>query len=168
MADLTEEQAGIQRSMEREVHESLGKWINAYGPFSHFVTRTLGDDTDIGFTKPGIATARKCLVDLLRVSDATTLVGVLEWQVERRVPHVHALVNTAHDVDERWMNEWDYIRWGISRWLVYDANRGAAGYLGKYICKDMRGPDVEWYIWHKAEVDWQSATDRQLLEIGKL
>ena len=119
--------------------------MDGYESWEWFITRTLRDDLahDPGFTKPGLATARRCLAELLTVAQATAFVCVFEAQKERGVPHLHVLLTSQSCMNRRWMQLHDDERWGFSRWIRYEPRKGGGSYLGKYLSKEM----TELYIW---------------------
>jgi len=145
--NISEDMERNASALKNLANVSYGEWFRELGDWDWFVTRTLapGYVTD-GFTKPGVGTARKCLLDLLRVSDADKVLCVMEWQSERDVPHLHALVETGASIDNRYMNERDWIGWGMARWLKYDPGRGAGFYLAKYLTKALEHDKVELYF----------------------
>lgn len=119
------------------VKDAFGKWIEGLGSWNWFVTRTLSDRQATGrFTRPGLATARACLRELVEVSGARRFVCVFELQ-KRGVPHLHALLECDDAISGGRAEASDFRRWGIARWKVYSEGAGAARYLGKYLVKDI-------------------------------
>ncbi len=130
------------RRMKDDSGDAFGRWAEGLGPFQWFVTRTLGKPVDMGFTKVGLATARRCLRDLLIRTEATRCVAVFEMQEERGVPHLHALLGGCRGIDGGVEGRRDMELWGIARWKVFKREAGAPAYLGKYLAKDQ----VELYV----------------------
>ena len=168
MARLTDEQTGIEKTHRVRAREAYGEWFRTLGPFSHFVTRTFRDDVTEGFTKVGIATARKAVGDLMEISDAEAGVCVIEWQKERRVPHLHSLIRTVGSVDGEWMQVRDDRAFGFSRWLVVREDGKAPEYIGKYLVTDLyQGPEVEMYVWN-AQPSLRQGTLREFMEEARV
>jgi len=167
-----EERTRTASDIVRRAHDAWGEWIGDLGTYTHFVTRTFRDDVTMGFTKVGLATARKCVVDLLKIADPERMVCVVEWQKERRVPHLHAVLATPHDLDGRWMQDRDEERYGFSRWMLYrvpEDDGGADKYLGKYLVKEVRGPYAELYVYRMRHTAfYNAATDKAILELGRV
>ncbi len=130
------------RRMKAEAHESFGAWIERIGPWQWFVTRTHGNEVDMGFSKPGVGLSRRCLRDLIVRTEATRVVAVFEMQEDRGVPHLHALLGGCRAIDGGIEVTRDFRMWGIARWKVFKREAGAPAYLGKYLSKDV----VEMYI----------------------
>ncbi len=130
------------RRVTDEGAAAFGEWIEGRGPYQWFVTRTLGKPVDLGFTKQGLGTARRCLRDLLVRSAAGRFACVFEMQEERGVPHLHALLGGCRAIDGAIEVARDFELWGIARWKVFKREAGAPAYLGKYLGKDV----VELYI----------------------
>ncbi len=134
--------SGNLRAKHRgEYIDSLGEWFDSLGEWSWFTTRSLADRVDIGFTQPGVGTARHCLRDLIVRTAARRFICVFEMQ-KRGVPHLHALLETAQPIDGGVEQNRDFNKWGIARWKIYRRGKGAAYYLGKYLGKEM----IELYI----------------------
>ncbi len=130
------------RRMKDVSNEAFGDWVEGRGPWQWFVTRTLGTPVDMGCTKMGLGTARRCLRDLLIRSEAVRFVAVFEMQDERGVPHLHALLGGCRSIDGNVEGARDMSLWGIARWKAYKREAGAPAYLGKYLAKDV----VELYM----------------------
>lgn len=113
-----------------EVTKGYGAWFSSLGAWNWFVTRTLGRPVDMGYTQPGMATARACMRDLLLRSKASKAVIVFELQ-ERGVPHLHGLLECQRGVNGRVEERRDIELWGIARWKPYKVDGGAAAYVGK-------------------------------------
>lgn len=63
-------------------------------------------------------------------------VKVVEWQKERRVPHIHALaVGGLRDIDTGVIMKYAWENIGWNRIVRYDKDLGANFYLGKYLAK---------------------------------
>ncbi len=124
-----------------EYIDELGQWFDGLADWKWFITRTLGGETDMGFTQPGIGMARRCLRDLLVRTEATDIVAVFELQ-QRGVPHIHALVRNERATNGGLEQERDFNKYGIARWKAYRKGKGASYYLGKYLGKEM----IELYI----------------------
>lgn len=145
--------SGNLRSQHRgEYIDELGAWFDRLGNWQWFVTRTLADKVDMGFTQPGVGSARICLRDLLVRTQCTTFICVFEMQ-GRGVPHLHALLETPGPINGGVEQERDYNKFGLARWKIYRKGKGAAYYLGKYLGKEM----IELYIgsggpWSEADV----------------
>lgn len=144
LAEGQEEQWIYAKRMKDESDEAFGKWVEERGPWQWFVTRTLRNPPhmDMGFSKVGLGSARKCLRDLLERTEATRVVAVFEMQEERGVPHLHALLGGCRAVDGNVEVHRDFQLWGIARWKAFKRDAGAPAYLGKYLGKDV----VELYI----------------------
>ncbi len=140
------EQADTQwvyaKRMKDESNVAFGEWIESRGAYQWFVTRTHGKPVDMGFSKVGLGTARRCLRDLLLRTEATRFVAVFEMQEDRGVPHLHALLGGCRGIDGGVEVARDFQLWGIARWKVFKREAGAPAYLGKYLAKDV----VELYI----------------------
>lgn len=130
------------KRMKDEANDAFGGWLEERGPWQWFVTRTLRDNTDVGFSKAGAGTARSCLRDLLVRTRATRFACVFELQEDRGVPHLHALLGGCKGIDGAVEVARDFQLWGIARWKVFKREAGAPAYLGKYLVKDV----VELYI----------------------
>ncbi len=118
------------------VASAFGEWIEGLGDWQWFVTRTFRDKTSAGFSRIGVGTAKSSLRDLLIRTEATKYAGVIEWQEDRHVPHLHVLLAGCRGIDGRRAQESDYIKFGLARWKGYQREGGAAAYLGKYLTKD--------------------------------
>lgn len=122
---------------------AFAEWVSAMAEWNWFVTLTLADRiVNNGFTKPGYAMARHALRELVHRTRATHVVAVFEMQKERGVPHVHALIRTADAVIGSVAAEHFERHFGFSRWKVYKMGGGAAGYVGKYLSKEV----IELYV----------------------
>lgn len=130
------------KRMKDESNDAFGRWIEGRGPWQWFVTRTLGKPVDMGFTRQGLGTARRCLRDLLTRTQATRVACVFEMQEDRGVPHLHALLGGCKAIDGNVEVSRDFSLWGIARWKAFKREAGAPAYLGKYLAKDV----VELYI----------------------
>lgn len=128
-------------SYKGEYVDALGKWFEGLSDWNWFITRSLNNRVDEGFTEAGIGTARHCLRDLLLRTEAESFVCVFERQ-ERGVPHLHALLRAGRAISGRVEQERDFQLHGISRWKIYHKGKGAAYYVGKYLGKEM----IELYI----------------------
>jgi len=149
---LDEVQEGAVRLMQAEAVSAFGMWIEGLADWDYFVTRTFAPGyTTMGFTKPGIKSALKMVKDLQRITNANRMFAVMEWQEDREVPHVHALLE-CDGVDKRWMNDRDWSVFGMARWLDYNKLGGASAYVAKYIVKQHDVHDVEW--WFYEEETW--------------
>ena len=105
------------------------------------------DATGTNWTTPGVGHANKAWAEFRETSkgfvqkDRRQWVRVLEYQKNRKVPHVHALITAPVDglltaPGPLAMKEWAFKKSGIARVLPYDPTMGAAGYLGKYLLKE--------------------------------
>lgn len=130
------------KRMKDEANDAFGQWLEGRGPWQWFVTRTLGKPVDMGYTKAGLGTARRCLRDLLVRTGAHRFVCVFEMQEDRGVPHLHALLGGCRGIDGNVEVKRDFELWGIARWKAFKRDAGAPAYLGKYLSKDI----VELYI----------------------
>ncbi len=124
-----------------EVVDVFGKWVDGLCDWNWFVTRTLAGPLDMGFSQPGMGTARNCLRDLLVRTGCRRFVCVFELQ-QRGVPHLHALLETPGAINGGVEQARDFNKWGIARWKIYLRGAGASYYLGKYLGKDM----IELYV----------------------
>lgn len=130
------------KRMRNDSDNAFGEWLEGLGEWQWFVTRTMGMPVDMGFTKVGLATARRCLRDLLVRVQAKRFACVFEMQEERGVPHLHALLGGCRGVDGNIEVRRDAELWGYARWKAYKRGAGAPAYLGKYLGKDI----VEFYV----------------------
>lgn len=142
MATAHGEQWVHARRMKNDSDSAFGEWIEGRGPWQWFVTRTLGKPVDMGFSKAGLGSARRCLRDLLVRTEAVRVAAVFEMQEERGVPHLHALLGGCRGINGGIEVARDFELWGIARWKAFKRGAGAPAYLGKYLGKEV----VELYI----------------------
>jgi len=122
---------------------AFAEWVSAMAEWTWFVTLTLADRIVTGgFTKPGYGIARNALRELVNKTGATDFVAVFEMQKERGVPHVHALLKTPDAIIGSVAADHFDRAYGFSRWKVYKEGGGAAGYVGKYLAKEV----IELYV----------------------
>lgn len=130
-----------------ELKQEWGDFLAGLANWDWFVTLTLRNPDNPQFplwTKPGWGTAKKAWRDF--TSRARPALGRLQWvmmfelQKWRGVPHIHALV-AGSDCRRMEMVDWAWNRWGITRVLAYDPQRGARFYLCKYLTKDIADID---------------------------
>ncbi len=114
----------LRAAHRKEGVDAFGKWVDGLADWKWFITRTLRDEVDMGFTQPGVAMARRCLRDLLVRTGATHFVCVFELQ-KRGVPHLHALLRNERATDGRVEQERDFNRYGIARWKPYNKGLSA-------------------------------------------
>lgn len=135
--------------------QAFGSWVGKDAEYTVFATVTLRDPESRGargtHTAPGWALAVKASKALVRTTNSSAWVLVFEQQVDRGVPHVHALIacpwaTGAQRVDGTFADEGVrariidaqealYLAHGITRLKAYDPQRGAAYYIGKYLTK---------------------------------
>lgn len=71
----------------------------------------------------------------------------------RGTPHMHALWGGAQaDASWRWWKEWAFKRFGIARFYPYDARKGGAYYVTKYVAKESVYDAGTWGLWTFADL----------------
>jgi len=108
-----------------------------------FVTMTFRDvrPTQGNWTRPGWAYASRAWSEF--TGFVRPAVGALVWvrafelQVDRGVPHIHALVGGLDSVRWRPAADWLWKRYGFNRILEYDPELGASHYISKYVAKEL-------------------------------
>lgn len=126
-----------------EVLDAWGKWLGGLAEWQWFVTMTFRDPRPSSghWTRPGWAYANRAWQDFC--SFTRPAVGALVWvrafemQMDRGVPHIHALVGGLDSV--RWLDASAYLwkRYGFNRILEYDPKLGACHYICKYVVKEL-------------------------------
>ncbi len=135
--------SGETRREGTEESRAFGEWAENMARWQWFVTLTLDDKhVTMGFTKPGLGSARRALRALILRTGAKQFLAVFEMQESRGVPHVHALLAGCPAIIGSEAQKWFDYRYGFSRWKVFKENSGAPGYLGKYLAKEL----VEMYV----------------------
>ncbi len=125
-----------------EYRADIGEWFEGLGNWRWFVTCTLDTSrVHAGFTLPGIGSARAALRALLVHSAAKQFICVFE-RTKQGIPHLHALLGECGAIDAGAAQEHMFKVSGMARFKVYAEGGGAAGYIGKYLAKEM----IELYI----------------------
>lgn len=119
---------------EKAAKRAWCDWLVAMGPWDWFVTRTFAN-AEYGFTRPGVRTTERCVRDLLEIASARKSFAVLEWQ-KRGWPHIHALLTGSPFLDGKELQERDYKKYGIARWIRLKDDRAVAKYVVKYVLKE--------------------------------
>jgi hypothetical protein len=126
--------------------EAWGEWAQRLGDrlggWDWFVTLTWRDLSPAGYwTKPGLSFCKRGWREFVKeigrrrgLHDVEYIAG-WEYQPDRGVPHVHALVTGSQGVHRLGMMDYWYGRYGIARVLPYDSAKGARYYISKYVVK---------------------------------
>lgn len=130
-------------SLNAELAQAWGGWLDALGPWEWFVTLTFRDPEPNlrTYTRPGWARAKHAWKDFTEFVEPP--LGGLRWvrafevQKWRGVPHVHALVAGMSSRQFKPVSGFLWKRYGFCRILDYDRELGANYYLAKYVTKDL-------------------------------
>jgi len=130
---------------KQDLKQAWGAWISGLANWDWYATLTFRDpepeELARGYTKRGWGYAVKAYKRFVEALPAPLGVGhwvrMFEYQQERGVPHVHALLSGVQDLrrDEAW--SWWFQRYGLARILPYDNKLGAGYYLCKYVTKEL-------------------------------
>lgn len=129
----------------RTLRDTWGRWVQGLGPWVWWVTLTWRDIEREGtWTKPGLQYCERGWGEFRRyVGSCIGLhnlewVAGWEWQRDRGVPHLHALVKGVGLAGVRRVDikEWWWHRYGIARILPYEGSGSAERYMAKYVTKD--------------------------------
>lgn len=132
-----------------QIRTEFGQWVDQLGDeiggWRWYFTGTFRDVERRGtWTQVGLQYANRAFVRWLDevVKRAGGHDGPVEhcaaweWQKDRGVPHVHALVSGTRFLYRKEFEQWWDKEFGFAKLLPYDRQRGAASYLAKYVTKD--------------------------------
>lgn len=129
--------SGDSRREYDDFKSEIGRWFDSLGEWQWFVTCTLDvGRVSEGFTMPGVGVARACLRELLCRSGAKRVICVFE-RTKAGIPHLHALLAGCDAIRAEAAQVHMFKTFGMARFKVYAEKGGAAGYLGKYLGKEM-------------------------------
>jgi len=131
----------------RELKEAWGNYIEGLADWKLFGTMTFADPQGVpGYTRPGWSCAKRAFRVLKEQAQPAlgelSYVRMFEIKRDREVPHIHFLMGGTDDELRRMdLVDFGYRNWGITRVEKYDASKGAAFYLCKYVTKQLA--DIE-------------------------
>ena len=137
----------MDKAYYEELKQAWGEWLSGLADWELFCMLTFRDPEGQGtWTKPGFATAKRAWGKFIAAAQPAlgelSYVSMFEMQHWRGVPHIHALVGNV-DKALRRMDLVDFgnKNFGYTRVYEYEAEKGAAYYLCKYVTKDIA--DIE-------------------------